>query len=139
MDRERRHVAVVDDDESVRKALMRLLSAHSFEARSYASADDFLKSLHAGQPGCLVLDLQMPEVSGLDLQHRLQRSGISIPTIIITAHNESGVRDRCEAAGACAFMVKPLDAPALIAAIRSAAATERKCVPSLDTSNRHQG
>jgi FixJ family two-component response regulator len=139
MDRERRHVAVVDDDESVRKALTRLLSANSFEAKSYASADDFLKSLHTGYPGCLVLDLQMPEVSGLDLQHRLQRSGIKIPTIIITADNESRVRDNCEAAGAYAFLVKPLDAPALIAAIKSAATDERKCVPSLDTSNRHQG
>ena len=122
MGQERRHVALVDDEEPVRKALTRLLSANAFAIKSYASAKDFLKSLATDRPSCLVLDLHMPEVSGLDLQHQLQAAGIKIPTIIITAHNESGLRGRCEAAGAFAFLIKPLDASALCAAIHAATA-----------------
>jgi FixJ family two-component response regulator len=113
-------VALVDDDASVRKALARLLSACSFEITTFGSAREFLKSVKAATPECLVVDLQMPEITGLDLQRHLVRSGINIPTIVITAHSEPGLRERCQSAGASAFLVKPLDGKTLIGEINSA-------------------
>jgi FixJ family two-component response regulator len=113
-------VALVDDDASVRKALARFLSASSFEITTFGSAHEFLKSLDADQPECLVVDLHMPEITGLELQRHLARAGIKIPTIVITAYNEPGLRERCQSAGAAAFMVKPLDGKTLIGEINTA-------------------
>jgi FixJ family two-component response regulator len=113
-------IAIVDDDASVRKALARLLSASSFDTETYGSARDFLKSLSAGLPDCLVVDLHMPELTGFDLQRQLQRIGIEIPTVIVTAFNEPGLRERCQSAGAAAFLLKPLDGSTLIGAINAA-------------------
>jgi FixJ family two-component response regulator len=117
----RPRVAVVDDDESVRKALQRLLRASDLDADTFASAQDFLASLpHAPLPDCLVLDLQMPGTSGLDLQRRLVRTGPQIPTVAITGHDEPGMEARCLAAGARAYLRKPLEAGTLLAAIAAA-------------------
>jgi FixJ family two-component response regulator len=113
-------IAIVDDDPSVLKALARLLRARAFEARTYASAREFLGALHGGLPECLIVDLQMPDMTGLELQRHLTRSGLRIPTIVITAHNEAGARERCEAAGAVAFLSKPLQDTSLLAAIDAA-------------------
>jgi FixJ family two-component response regulator len=113
-------VAIVDDDASVRKALALLLAASSFETATYGSAGEFLQSLPTGHPQCLIVDLQMPEMTGLELQQRLAQDGVSIPTIAITAHDEFGARERCEAAGARAFLLKPIQEEVLISAIRSA-------------------
>jgi FixJ family two-component response regulator len=113
-------IAIVDDDPSVLKALARLLRARAFEAKTYASARDFLAALPDGLPECLIVDLQMPEMSGLELQRHLSRKGIHIPTIVITAHNEAGARERCESAGAAAFLSKPLQDTSLLAAIDEA-------------------
>lgn len=113
-------IAVVDDDSSVRKALARLLMANSFDADTYGSAREFLDSLKIKRPECLVLDLHMPDYGGLELQHYLRRNGIKIPTVIITAHNEIGLRERCANAGAAAFLVKPLTDKVLIESISSA-------------------
>jgi FixJ family two-component response regulator len=115
-------VAIVDDDLAVRKGLARLLGASAIRARSFASAREFLDSLSAEVPECLIVDLQMPEMTGLELQGELGRLGARIPTIVITAHNESGLRERCLAAGATAYLVKPLDARELIANITTAVA-----------------
>jgi FixJ family two-component response regulator len=113
-------VAIVDDDTAVRKALSRLLAAAAIPAQCYGSAREFLDSLASGAPQCLIVDLQMPEMTGLELQSELCRLGARIPTIVITAHNESGLRERCLAAGAATYLVKPLDASELIASINSA-------------------
>lgn len=113
-------IAVVDDDFSVRKALARLLTANSFDADTYGSAREFLDSLDRKKPECLVLDLHMPDYGGLELQHYLRRHGIKIPTVIITAHNEIGLRERCSNAGAAAFLVKPLTGKILIESINNA-------------------
>jgi FixJ family two-component response regulator len=113
-------VALVDDDASVRKALARLLSASSFEITTFGSAGEFLKSVKEAAPECLVVDLHMPDVTGLDLQRHLVRAGIHIPTIMITGHNEPGLRERCESAGIATFLVKPVDAKLLIGEINSA-------------------
>ena len=115
------HVAVVDDDAAVRKAFARLLSASSFEAKTYGSALEFLKSLKTVEaPECLVVDLHMPDLTGLDLQHQLTRLGLKIPTIVVTAFNEPGIRERCQSAGAAAFLLKPLKGEILIGAINAA-------------------
>ena len=117
----RPRIVVVDDDESVRKALQRLLRASDLDADTFASAQDFLASLpHAPLPDCLVLDLQMPGTSGLDLQRQLVRTGPLVPVVVITGHDEPGMQARCLAAGASAYPRKPLEAGALLAAIEAA-------------------
>lgn len=117
-------VAVVDDDVSVRKALGRLLTASSFEINTYSSAREFLKSLSVRQPDCLVIDLHMPELTGIELQHQLTRAGVRIPTIVITAstYEETGLEERCKKAGATALLFKPLHHMTLVETINSAVA-----------------
>jgi len=115
-------VAIVDDDAAVRKALARLLGACAVRAHCFASAREFLDSLASGLPDCLIVDLQMPEMTGIELQGELTLLGARIPTIVITAHNESGLRERCLAAGATAYLIKPLDGTELLASIDSAVA-----------------
>src|SRR5215471_6536895 len=112
-----RSVAIVDDDPAVLKALARLLSASSFVTRTYLSGPQFLVSLPDGVPDYLIVDLQMPEMNDLELQHDLARRGIRIPTIIITAHDEAGMRERCKSAGAIAYLSKPVHDTELVMAI----------------------
>jgi FixJ family two-component response regulator len=113
-------IALVDDDPSVLKALARLLGARALRTKTYRSARLFLESLADGLPDCLILDLQMPEMTGLELQHDLVCKGVRIPTIIITAHNETGMLEQCKAAGAIAFLPKPVQDTSLFAAIEAA-------------------
>jgi FixJ family two-component response regulator len=114
-------IAIVDDDASVCRALARLIETWSFRARTYGSAREFIESMEEdGKPDCLVVDLQMPDMNGLDLQDHLRRSGCKIPTIIITAHNEPGFRRWCEAAEVSAYLLKPLNNNELMMAINSA-------------------
>jgi FixJ family two-component response regulator len=120
MVRSRPRIAVVDDDPSVRKALARLLRASDLDADAYGSAQQFLESLQTSAPDCLVLDLQMPEMNGLALQRELARTGIRLPVVIITGHDEPGMQARCVAAGAGAYLRKPLDDRTLLAAIENA-------------------
>src|ERR1700721_2993027 len=104
-----RAIAIVDDDPSVLKALARLLGTRSFATRTYLSAPQFLAALPDALPDCLIADLQMPEMTGLELQLALTRRGVQIPTIIITAHDEADMRVRCRSAGAIAFLAKPIN------------------------------
>lgn len=120
MAKHRRRVAVVDDDPSVRKALQRLLRASDHDADAFGSAQDFLDSLPASIPDCVVLDLQMPGMNGLALQRELAQAGRRLPSVIITGHDEPGMQARCLAAGAGAYLRKPLDSKALLAAIEDA-------------------
>jgi FixJ family two-component response regulator len=113
-------IAIVDDDASVRKALMRLLQASSYTVETFASASEFLASLNQRIPDCLIVDLQMPGIDGLELRISLTRAGIAIPTIVVTAHDEPGGRERCSTAGAAAYLLKPIQKTELIAAIRAA-------------------
>lgn len=125
MDRSRLRIAVVDDDESVRKALKRLLRAANLDATTFASGRDFLNSLAAQLPDCIVLDLHMPGMSGMDVQQQLARDGLRLPTVIITGHDEPETRSRCLSAGAAAYLRKPLDDETLLDAIHRAAGTAR--------------
>jgi FixJ family two-component response regulator len=113
-------IAVVDDDVSVLKALTRLLRARAFNAVPYASAREFLATLPTATPDCLVLDLQMPGMTGLELLQQLQREGLRIPTIVITAHSDTDMLDRCVTAGANSCLRKPLQDTSLFAAIDAA-------------------
>ena len=110
-------VAVVDDEESIRKSLRRLFMAADLDAEVYASGQDFLESLRGHQPDCLVLDLQMPGLTGLEVQRALIGVGVRFPTIIITAHDEPETRARCMAAGVAAYLCKPLHDEMLLDAI----------------------
>ena len=120
MAQSRLRVAIVDDDAGVRRALARLLRASSFDPVTYGSGLEFLDSLGARLPDCLVVDLQMPEMTGLEVQQHLVKAGIRIPTIVITAHDGLGTRERCRSAGAAAYLLKPLQEGPLISAINAA-------------------
>lgn len=98
---------VVDDDESVRNSLKRLLRAMGFEVRAFPSALEFLDQGPLHNHGCVILDVCMPEMNGLDLQKRLSDSGVSLPVIFITAYEDPGVRSQAMQAGALAFLQKP--------------------------------
>ena len=115
-------IAVVDDDPAVLKALSRLLRSHAFRARTYGSGQEFLSALPAGLPDCLIIDLQMPEMNGLELQQHLVSNGIKIPTILISAHADVALRDQ---AGLVASLRKPLQEKALFDAIDKAVGDSR--------------
>ena len=110
-------IAIVDDDASVLKALTRLLRAHDFRTKAYQSAQEFLAELPHQTPSCLILDLQMPAMSGIELLQRLTSEEVAIPTIIITAQMDVGIRQRCNTMGASAFLTKPLQDTTLFAAL----------------------
>jgi FixJ family two-component response regulator len=110
-------IAVVDDEESVRNAVVRVLRAAGFAARGFDSGEEFLNSWHFDRPDCLVLDLQMPSVSGTEVQAALNTAGANFPVVIITAHDEPNLRDECMRLGALAFLTKPLDVRALVKAV----------------------
>ena len=110
-------IAVVDDEESVRDAVVRVLRAAAFAARGFASGEDFLKSWQFDQPDCLVLDLQMPGLSGAEVQQALKVARAQFPTVIMTAHNEPGVREECLRQGAVAYLCKPIEVGALLQAV----------------------
>jgi len=114
-------IAIVDDDTSVLKALQRTLRVRALQSKTFESAREFLASLPDGLPECLIVDLQMPEMTGLELHHQLTRSGIHIPTIIITAHSDIRLRERSETAGIFAVLFKPLQNASLFATIDAAA------------------
>jgi FixJ family two-component response regulator len=125
MEKSRLRVAVIDDDESVRKALKRLLRAVNLDADAFASGREFLDSMASHVPDCVVLDLHMPGMSGLDVQGQLARKDLQIPIVVITGHDEPQARAQCLAAGAAAYLRKPLDDEALLAAIERAASPAR--------------
>ena len=113
-------IAIVDDDASVLKALRRMLLVRGFQSKTFGSAQQFLTVLPDGLPECLIVDLQMPEMTGLELHHHLTRRGTQIPTIIITAHDDIRVRERAESSGVIDFLTKPLRNASLFAAIDKA-------------------
>src|SRR5689334_4416472 len=113
-------VAVVDDDESVRESLPDLLKEFGFEARAFSSAEEFLSSDSLDRTACLILDVAMPNMTGLDLERELQLRSHRIPIIFITAHNDEAVRVRAFEQGAVRFLLKPFSDTALFAAIKAA-------------------
>jgi FixJ family two-component response regulator len=125
MDRTSRRVAIVDDDPSVRRALERLLRASDYEPTTYESGPALLAEIGSLLPACIIADLQMPEMTGLEMHLNLVAAGIRIPTIIVTAHDEGDYRRRCAAAGVNAYLLKPLERSAVISAIGRAVGETR--------------
>jgi FixJ family two-component response regulator len=113
-------VVVIDDDESVRIALHELLKSVDLPVRSFATAEEFLKSGQLQQTGCLIADIRMPGMSGLELQTRLNADHCRIPTIFITAHGDEKMRMQALRAGAVEFLSKPFDDEALLERVRAA-------------------
>ena len=113
-------VAVVEDDESYRAAVQRLLKSAGLPVRSFASAEDFLKSGQQEGTGCLIADIQMPGMSGLDLQAKLNAEHCPIPIIFITAHGDEEMRLQAMRAGAVKFLAKPFDGAILLDSVRVA-------------------
>jgi FixJ family two-component response regulator len=120
MERDTFLVAVVDDEESVRRALGRLIRSAGFGVETFASGVEFMQSLQLHQPDCVVLDVRMPQVSGFEVQAALVRSGFELPVLIITGDDSPESRDRTLRQGARAYLRKPVDEAMLIAAIRGA-------------------
>ena len=116
-------VHVIDDDEAVRQSLAFLLSTAGFAVRVHESATGFLKVLPAAQVGCIVTDVRMPEMDGLELQRRLRAGKITAPVIVITGHGDVALAVEAMKAGAADFIEKPFDDDVLIGAIRSALAS----------------
>jgi FixJ family two-component response regulator len=102
-------ISIVDDHSLTRATIEDLVRSLGFSARSFASAESFLQSSSISETKCLILDLQMPKMSGIDLQDRLSQSGFDIPIIFITAHPDEAIKARALNAGAIGFLRKPLD------------------------------
>lgn len=121
---DRATVFLIDDDQAVRDAIRLLLETSGFTVQAFASAIDFLNTAVIGQPGCLVLDVRMPGLSGLDLQKRLRAQGYRIPIIFITGHGDVPMAIRAMKAGAFDFIEKPFQGQTLLARIEEALAAD---------------
>ena len=115
-----RIIAIVDDDESVRFALKGMMKSVGLPAQAFASAEDFLNSGLLHHTACLIADIRMPGMSGLDLQKKLNAEHCRIPTIFITAHGDAKMRLQALRAGAVEFLAKPFDDEVLLENIRAA-------------------
>lgn len=113
-------VAIVDDEESVRRALARLVRSAGFDVQAHGSGAEFLHALGRSAPQCVLLDLRMPQMGGLDVQAVLAEAHPELPIVVITGDDSPGIRERTLAAGAKAFLRKPVDVSALLDAIRHA-------------------
>ena len=122
-------IAIVDDDEPLREALGSVLKAAGFSIDTFASAEEFLDSPHRQEIACLVLDIRLPGMSGVELQRRLSDAGDTVPIIFVTAHGDASLRDMLLKAGAAGFLNKPVRSDALLreiyAALEKAASEER--------------
>src|SRR6266853_3458463 len=116
-------VAIVDDDDLMRGALQGLLKAVGMPARAFSSAEEFLESGQQHQTACLIADIRMSGMSGLELQAKLNAERCRIPTIFITAHGDAKMRMQALRAGAVEFMAKPFDDEVLLESVRAALAT----------------
>jgi FixJ family two-component response regulator len=113
-------ISVIDDDASVRAATNNLLSSHGYLIQTFVSADEFLQSDHLHNSSCVIADVQMPGMSGLDLLTHMRTQGYTVPFIFITAFPDDSVRSRALKAGAIGFLAKPFAGPALIDCIETA-------------------
>jgi FixJ family two-component response regulator len=113
-------VVIVDDDESIQDAVQDLLESAGLPAKAFGSAEEFLESGLCGQTGCLIADLRMPRMSGLDLQARLKVDRCNVPIIFITAHGDGRTRLQAMREGAVEFLSKPFDHEILLQKVRAA-------------------
>ncbi|HLB93380.1 MAG TPA: response regulator [Terriglobales bacterium] len=113
-------IAIIDDDEAMQDSLRDLMEAAGLEANSYGSAEDFLKSDLHRKAACLIVDVRMPKMSGLELQARLKEEECNVPIIFITAHGDARMRIQAMRRGAVEFLAKPFDHQLLLKRVRAA-------------------
>jgi FixJ family two-component response regulator len=113
-------IAVVDDEESVRRALARMLNASHYDVDVFASGQEFLDAVRTRLPDCAILDYQMPGLTGRDVQRQLAIARIRVPIIVVTAHDQPALREQCLADGAVAYIAKPLQRERLVNLIEDA-------------------
>ena len=113
-------ISIVDDDDALKRSLENLIRSVGWRAQGFASAEAFLSSPQVEEPACLILDVRMPGISGLELQRRLAAANSPIPIIFITAHVDEGVRAQALQAGVVAFLYKPFREEELLDAINAA-------------------
>ena len=113
-------LSVVDDDEMLRESLPELLREFGFAARAFSSGQEFLSSNYVDETRCLILDVAMPEMSGLDLQQELKRRGQAIPIIFISGHKDENIRKQAFRQGAVTFLYKPFSDSDLLEAVNAA-------------------
>ena len=113
-------VAIVDDDETIRRALLCTMKAAGLTARAFASAEEYLASGQQDETGCLIADIRMPGMSGLELQAKLEAERRQIPILFISAHGDEEMRLRALRAGAVEFLAKPFDRTVLLNYVRAA-------------------
>jgi FixJ family two-component response regulator len=118
-------VFIIDDDRGMRQAIQDLVESVGLRAESFPTVEEFLRMRPAGRPGCLVLDVRLPQMSGLDFQHRLVETGMQIPIIFITAHGDIPMSVRALKSGAVEFLTKPFRDQDLLDAIQQALQRDR--------------
>ena len=118
-------ISIIDDDASVRVATNRLVRSLGYVAHTFASADEFLRSSQANESSCVIADIQMPGMSGVELQRRLLSRGYGLPIIFVTAFPDEGIKARVLEAGAVCFLTKPFDGPTLIKYLDTALKRDR--------------
>ena len=119
-------IAIVDDDEPLREALGSVMKAAGFRTRSFGSAEEFLNPAALAETACLILDVRLPGISGVELQRRLLEEGRRIPIIFITAHGDASLRDLVMKSGAAGFLNKPVRSEALLKDIHTALRNAQK-------------
>jgi FixJ family two-component response regulator len=113
-------ITIIDDDESVLVAAQMLVTSFGFKTRAFSSAEEFLQSPSLDETACLISDVHMPRVSGIELQRVLRSQGRNIPTILMTAFSNENVKSRAFAGGAVCFLIKPFDSRTLLGCIKRA-------------------
>lgn len=113
-------ISIIDDDYSVLVATQLLVTSFGFKTRAFSSADEFLQSPSLDDTACLISDIHMPRISGIELQRLLRSQGRTIPTILMTAFSNENVKSRAIAGGAVCFLIKPFDSKTLLGCIKRA-------------------
>ena len=129
-------ITIVDDDEAVRESTKSLVRSLGYNAYAFASAEEFLHSPYVDEAGCLIVDVHMPRINGLELQGHLREKGLRIPIIFITAHPEERARTRALDAGAICYLDKPFDSEALIRCLDIALCSESDDVSECSASHK---
>jgi FixJ family two-component response regulator len=118
-------IAIVDDDEPLREALGSVMKAAGFATHTFATAEEFLESTTQRETACLILDVRLPGMSGIELQKRLADADSTVPIIFVTAHGDASLRDLVMKSGAAGFLNKPVRSDALLREIHAALAKNR--------------
>jgi FixJ family two-component response regulator len=113
-------ICIIEDDESVRRALRRLMQSVGFDVKDFATAEEFLQSSAQSLPSCLLLDVNLPGLSGLELQRRLHAAGRRFPVVIITAYGDEQMQEKALRDGATCFLQKPFEELSLLQAVNRA-------------------